>query len=297
MKTLLNATLLAVAALASPSLRAADDILIADFEGRDYGQWKTTGEAFGPGPARGTLPGQMRVEGFKGKGLVNSFYQGDRTTGTLTSPEFKVERKFIGFLIGGGKDAENLRMNLLVDGKAVRNATGPNDRPGGSEALAQESWDVSEFIGKTAVIQIVDQAKGGWGHINIDQIVQTDRKPAGVITNAKREFNIEKRYLNIPIKNGAPKRVVTTLVDGRAAVRNDIELAPAEPDWWAPMEVGAWRGQTVTLQVDKLPEDSNGLSSIEQSDEIKGAQNTLFLPKGSVLSPPDLILCGLLPSF
>src|SRR6266705_2357541 len=62
------------AGLAAPNLRAADDILIADFEGTTYGDWKTTGEAFGPGPARGTLPGQMPVDGFQGKGLVNSFF-------------------------------------------------------------------------------------------------------------------------------------------------------------------------------------------------------------------------------
>jgi len=248
-------------------------MLIADFEGADYGSWQTTGEAFGPGPARGTLPGQMSVEGFKGRGLVNSFYKGDDSTGTLTSPEFKIERRFISYLIGGGKNPEKLSMNLLVAGKVVRKASGPNDKAGGAEALAPESWDVSEFAGQGAVIQIVDQATGGWGHINVDHLVQTDRKPPGLIAEAKREFKIEKRYLNIPIKNGAPKRVVTTLVDGRAAVRNDIELANAGPDWWAPMDVSAWRGQTVTLQVDRLPEDSTALSSIDQSDEIKGAEN------------------------
>ena len=42
--------------------------------------------AYRPGPARGTLPGQMAVDGFKGQGLVNSFYQGDGATGTLTKP-------------------------------------------------------------------------------------------------------------------------------------------------------------------------------------------------------------------
>ncbi len=273
MKTLLKTTLLCLTALAAPGLRAADDILIADFEGTNYGSWKTTGEAFGPGPACGTLPGQMHVDGFKGKGLVNSFFKGDGSTGTLTSPEFKIERKFIGFLIGGGKDPEKLCMKLLIDGKAARNVTGPNDKPGGSEALAPDVWDVSEFAGQTAVIQIVDQAKGGWGHLNVDQIVQTDRKPATLLTNAKREFKIEKRYLNIPIRKGAPKRVVTTLVNGRVEVRNDIELANGEPEWWAPMDVSAWRGQTVTLQVNKLPDDSTALSSIEQTDSIKGGEN------------------------
>ena len=250
---------------------AANDILIADFEGETYGAWLTTGEAFGPGPARGPLPGQMPVEGFKGQGLVNSFYKGDGTIGTLTSPEFKIERRFIGFLIGGGRDSERTCMNLLVDGKAVRNATGPNDQAGGAESLTAESWDVGEFAGQMAVLQIVDQATGGWGHINVDHIVQTDRKPAAVLTNAKREFPIEKRYLNLPIKNGAPKRVVTLLVDGQTVVRNDIELANSEPDWWAPMDVSAWRGKTIALQVDKLPEDSAAaLTAIEPSDHLKG---------------------------
>jgi fructan beta-fructosidase len=213
------------------------------------------------------------VEGFKGQGLVNSFFKGDGTTGTLTSPEFTIERKFISFLIGGGKDAEKTCMNLLIEGKAVRTATGPNDKPGGSEALAPCWWEVGEFAGKTARIQIIDTATGGWGHITVDHIVLTDNKPAGLITGAKRQFKIERRYLNLPIKNGAPKRVVTTSVEGRVTVKNDIELADTEPDWWAFMDVSAWHGQTVTLEVDKLPEDSMGLSAIEQSDSIKGTEN------------------------
>src|SRR5881394_3463453 len=84
------------------SLHAADDIVLADFEGSNYGAWKATGEAFGKGPARGTLPGQMKVDGFQGQGLANSFVGGDKSTGTLTSPSFKIERRYISFLIGGG---------------------------------------------------------------------------------------------------------------------------------------------------------------------------------------------------
>jgi fructan beta-fructosidase len=62
-------------------------------------------------------------------------------------------------------------------------------------------------------------------------------------------------------------------VDGRVEVRNDIELAPGEPDWWAPMDVGAWHGRTVVLQVDKLPEDSRALTSIEPADTLRGAED------------------------
>ena len=104
-------------------------------------------------------------------------------------------------------------------------------------------------------------------------IVQTNRKTTATIANVRREFRIEKRYLNLPIKNGAPKRQITTLVNGKVEVKNDLELADGEPDWWAFMDVSAWRGKTVTLQVDKLPEDSTALSSIEPGDSIKGAEN------------------------
>jgi fructan beta-fructosidase len=83
-------------------------------------------------------------------------------------------------------------------------------------------------------------------------IVQTNRKTSTIIANAKRDFQIEKRFLNLPIKNGAPKRQVTTLVDGKVEVKNGIELAEGAPDWWAFMDVSAWCGKTVTLQVHAL---------------------------------------------
>ena len=169
---------------------AADqpDVLLADFEGETWGDWKTTGDAFGPGPAKGTLPNQMPVTGFLGKGLVNSFHGGDKSVGTLTSPPFKVERKYLNFLIGGGKYPGETCMNLLVDGKVVRTATGPNDKPGGSEQLDWANWNVEEFVGKMATIEIVDKRTGGWGHICVDHLVQSDRQRQSEA--ARRELTI-----------------------------------------------------------------------------------------------------------
>jgi len=263
--------------LASLATRAcaAEDLLIADFEATTYGNWTVTGDAFGPGPARGTLPGQMAVGGFKGQGLVNTFFKGDDSTGSLTSPEFRIERPFLAFLIGGGGNPDKLALQLLIDGKVVRRATGPNTQSGGSEALAQESWDVSEFAGRNATIRILDDAKGGWGHLNVDHIVQTDTRPPGLLRDVKRELTPARRYLHIPIQNGAPKRVVTVLVDGAQAVRNDIELANGKPDWWAVMDVSAWKGRKLTLQVDKFPEDGSGLGAIREADALPDA-DTLY---------------------
>lgn len=163
--------------VAAAASACADDIVVADFEGPDYGDWTATGEAFGPGPARGTLPNQMPVSGYHGEGLVNTYFHGDDTQGTLTSPEFLVQRMRINFLIGGGGHAGETCINLLIDGKAVRTATGTSLQAGGSERLRSHSWDVAEFAGKTARLEIVDRRSGGWGHINVDQIVQSDNKP------------------------------------------------------------------------------------------------------------------------
>ena len=56
------------------SFGAEADLIVADFEGDSYHEWIATGAAFGPGPAKGALPGQMHVEGYEGRQLVNSFF-------------------------------------------------------------------------------------------------------------------------------------------------------------------------------------------------------------------------------
>ena len=145
-------------------------VVLAEFEGNDYGDWTVEGEAFGTGPALGTLSGQQKVSGFIGKGLVNTFLGGDRPHGKLTSPAFKIERSFLCFLIGGGSAESETCINLLVDGKVVRSAVGRN-----REKLQWHNWNVKDLEGKEAHIEIVDAASGGWGHINIDQIELRDR--------------------------------------------------------------------------------------------------------------------------
>jgi fructan beta-fructosidase len=257
-----------VLGLASAAAGQTDDILIADFEGADYGAWKATGTAFGPGPARGTLPGQMPVSGFLGKGLVNSFFQGDRTTGTLTSPPFKIERDHINLLIGGGGHQDRTCVNLLVDGKVVRTATGPNTAAGGSEQLDWHSWNVRPLRGKQAVIEIVDNETGGWGHINVDHIVQSD-KPKGT-QPARRDIEIAAKYLHLPVKNGAPKRRMKLVVDGATVREFEIELAEGPTDFWVFSDVSPFKGKKLTIET-TLSADSKALAAIRASNDLPAA--------------------------
>lgn len=253
-----------------PAARAADDILIADFEGKDYDQWKATGEAFGPGPARGALAGQMNVSGFEGKGLVNSFYKGDASTGELISPAFKIERPFINFLIGGGNHPGKTCIDLLLDGKVVRTASGPNDQPGGSEMLAWKTWDVKELIGQSVTIRIVDKETGGWGHINIDQITQSDRKLQPL--PARREILIDKRYLLLPVRTGAAKRRMKFTVDGKVEREFEIELAEGKAEFQVFADVAAWKGKTLAIEVSAVQTGPQALATIEQSDRLPEAE-------------------------
>jgi serine/threonine protein kinase len=146
-----------------PSRRPPE--VFEDFESGTYGQWKATGNAFGKRPATGAFLWQGRVTGFGGKYLVNSFHGGDWSTGTLTSPEFTIRRPYIQFRVGGGKHPGKACINLLIDGRVVRSATGKN-----RERLEWASWEVKAFRGYKGTIEIVDFVKSRWGHILVDDI-------------------------------------------------------------------------------------------------------------------------------
>jgi len=155
------------------------DIVFEDFESGNFDNWKVEGTAFGKSPQSGTQPNQQPVDGFLGKGLVNSYTAGDTPTGRMISKEFTIERPLIRFLIGGGADPQRTCIRLVVGGKVVRSATGRN-----REHLDWKVWDVREFMGKKAHLEIIDEASGGWGHINVDQIVFTENAVDDKITRA-----------------------------------------------------------------------------------------------------------------
>ena len=152
-----------------PGPPARPALVFADFEGDGYGAWEVEGTAFGSGPAHGTLVNQNPVAGFEGQGLVNTYLGGDDPVGTLTSPAFTIERRWISFLIGGGRYPGRTCLNLVVDGKVVRTETGES-----TERLSAHNWDVADLRGRTAHFEIVDAQSGDWGHVNVDQIELRD---------------------------------------------------------------------------------------------------------------------------
>ena len=176
-----------------------------DFEGADYGDWTTTGTAFGDGPAAGTLPGQQTVSGFEGDRLVNSFIDFDSSQGTLTSPTFRVTRDYINLLVGGGAHAHNPEAG---DGTPP-----PGELLGGFESTYEaEGWQpTGDFAG-------TQPFRGGEGRMG-EQIVDTFFGPNGnngdPLTGkiVSPEFEITRDYVNFMVAGGRHTGETRTSVD------------------------------------------------------------------------------------
>ena len=148
----------------------ANDLVIADFDQPNYENWTRGGDAFSAGPVSGAALDRLGITNARQGAVCSSKANGEAATGTLTSPPFKIERPFIAFYVSGGNYEHSACLNLLINGKVVRSATGWN-----SDRLMPASWSVDQFAGQEARVQVVDAASGEWGHVNVAAITQTDQ--------------------------------------------------------------------------------------------------------------------------
>lgn len=155
----------------TPARPPAGGRVVFNFESPGFGGWNQSGSAFGPGPVDGLLWDPLRrraqglVGGAGGRRWVSSFHGGDAPTGRLTSPAFRLDRPVLQLRVGGGRDPERLVVRLRVGDEVVRRATGRN-----SDQFHTVRWDVKPWQGKEAVLEAVDNATGGWGHLQLDEV-------------------------------------------------------------------------------------------------------------------------------
>ena len=164
-----------------------EDLIIEDFEKR-RGDWRFEGSAFeGYGHGDYWHPGRfdrgmLRTRGHRGQAFLKSWGRDGRNvdgeTGKALSSEFELERNFIRFMISGGKNSAKISLNLLVDGKVVRAATGNN-----SNQLEAVAFEISQFKDKKAQVEVIDQSTDPWGHVCIDDLIQTNDSTGARITN------------------------------------------------------------------------------------------------------------------
>lgn len=140
------------------------------FEGDGFDTWKTEGSAFGLAPVAGKTDDMEKpFTAYSNDSLASSTHGGSAAKGKLISPEFTIEEPYITFLIVGGNVSGKTAAQLVVDGKVVRESFG-------KKGLRCESalWDVTEFKGRKAHIELVDDDDTPGGFIAVDHIIFTD---------------------------------------------------------------------------------------------------------------------------
>ncbi|TJZ63024.1 glycoside hydrolase family 32 protein [Sphingobacterium olei] len=108
-------------------------------------------------------------------------------------------------------------------------------------------------------------------------------------------FDVAKQYLKIPIKNGAPKRNVDIFLNNEKIRGFNVELAEDEPDWFAYLYVGDWKGATLAIKVDSLRAQSKVFAPVMQTEtnsnksdyrEVRRAQFH-FSPRRGWINDPN----------
>ena len=166
---------------ASPKT-ARPDLIFEDWNHETYVGWTAAGTAFGQGPIKkSAIPAYQGGVGGDTSRVVNSHATApgdsveakDGATGKLSSREFVIDRNFIAFWIGGGKAKANskLGLSLVIDGKPVLIASGKDEN-----GMSLQYFDVAAYAGKTAHLEIIDDATGPWGNVGVGKITLTDER-------------------------------------------------------------------------------------------------------------------------
>ncbi|MEZ0326668.1 MAG: GH116 family glycosyl-hydrolase, partial [Fimbriimonas sp.] len=207
----------------TPSGPLRAPITFEDWSSGTYGQWTTTGTAFGDRPYRvNQLPAYMGQVNAGSEFVANSHQtrsgedvgQGDSHVGTLRSRPFKVERKFINLKVGGGNHPGETCVNLVVDGKVVRTCTGRN-----RNEMAWESLPVAELEGQVGYLEVVDRVTGAWGNISLGQVVFSDEAKEAVPIETLQDFG----SFCVEVVGGATHGVVSAK---EAQIGRTFTLAP-----------------------------------------------------------------------
>lgn len=253
---------------------SSQDIMIDDFESGTFDKWKFEGDAFGSIPAKGSYPGQQDVRDFQGTYLANSFNGGDDSRGTLLSKDFTIERNYINFLLGGGMHPDTY-IELIVDGKSTYITRSIVE----SENLLQMTWDVTKYKGKTAAIKIVDNQRGSWGHILVDNIEMSNTSKSNIMPDYSLSFDASMKYLLVPVEDQGPESSVQLSVDGqKVGVPMNIRVSQTKVDHWVPINIESYKEKSVSLTFGHVKKTDIGFAQIKQSDTFDYDYNEKYRP-------------------
>lgn len=152
------------------------------------GEWTTVaGDAFNFQPTfanNAYCRNDIYAANYVGDGWINTFEfytgpmgyggpgytQGDAKTGMIRSQPFSIQGNSISLLVGGGNFPDQCYVALCdaATGATIYRETGRNDN-----VMDRRYWDVSSMIGRSVYVEIADLSTEYFGHICVDDIVES----------------------------------------------------------------------------------------------------------------------------
>jgi len=213
--------------------------VISDFEGDTWDQgWTTTGTAFGTGPD--TPPAD--VFGAMGNRYADSYGDGDFQTGTLSSPDFMIDKPYLNLLVGGG---------------TYPHVEGGSTAPPEGDLFADFEADGLQ-AGWTGTGSFTDLVNTTWSDLPgrvgrgvLDTCWAGCDPAVGTVRSA--DFTIDRDFVNLLVAGGnhplsGPDPTAVSLVVGGQVVKS--ETGDNSPNMnWRAWDVSGWRGQTAHIEV------------------------------------------------
>ncbi len=215
------------------------------FETGSLAPWKATGDAFAGQPVSQDgiatrWPGQ--VSNKSGEFFIGGYERvQDAGLGTLTSPPFLVTHPYASFLIAGGSTPAT-RVEIIQPARGDAKETVVFTAVGEQrEQMRRVVADLRKWQGEPIAVRLVDESRGGWGHLNFDDFRFHDQPPAPVETTSawRTTQNPILQHL-VPNPVRATKAKQETAAEQTTAQMFvepgfSVEVVAAEPDLHQPM--------------------------------------------------------------
>ena len=257
------------------------------FETGTLADWKAEGGAWDGQPVKGdTVASRKPSErsNHAGDFWIGSYEKiGDKGTGKLTSVSFAVTHSWASFLVGGGSNADQSRVEIIEEAsaKTIASASGAD-----VENMRRVVVDLRPFAGKRIFVRLVDEGVGGWGHLNFDDFVFHDKEPALTPRPATQPSpDRASRQMESPVlKHLQPNPAKPTAVanaDAQQVVASmmltpgfQAELIAAEPDVKQPVAFAIdERGRLWVAEAFSYPNkqpDGEGKDRISIFEDVEG---------------------------
>lgn len=182
------------------------EVVVADFEKNNFWDkpgWRIEGGAFRRNLDRTTRLMMRRTGPYDGQYLLSTLALDnparEEETGLLVSPPLPLDLDYLVVTMSGGDYPREVCVEVSVDGKVVRSATGKND-----DHFEKVAFDLREFRGQLAQVTMRDERRGLWGHLNVDRIVMRAEPGEARIVNSKPESNSARGGFAITLKGRRP---------------------------------------------------------------------------------------------